>query len=128
MPPSRWVEIVLMATYLHNILQYKTLSLGTPTRSLFLRTPTYDHLKVFGCLCYPNLSSTMKHKLSMWSTRVFIDFPSNNRGYLCLDLMSRKSSPIVMSHSTYRCFLSPILDLLSHNLIIFSHLLLFLPL
>lgn len=112
MPPSRWVEAVLMATYLHNILPSKTLSLGTPTQALFLRNPTYDHLKVFGCLCYPNLSSTMKLKLSPRSAPcVFIGFPSNHRGYLCLDIMSKKV--IISRHVTFDEQVFPFSDLRS---------------
>ena len=68
LPPSFWVEAMQTATYLINILPTKTLSSSTPHFALFGTAPSYDHLRVFGCTCYPNLSATAPHKLSPRST------------------------------------------------------------
>lgn len=35
-----------------------------PLNFLFIAFSSYDHLRTFGCLCYPNLSSTSSHKLA----------------------------------------------------------------
>lgn len=49
--------------------------------------PSYSHLLVFGCLCYPLILSTKIHKLQPRSTPyVFFSFPPNYRGYRCYDL------------------------------------------
>jgi hypothetical protein len=64
MPPSYWVEALSTATGLLNILPTKTLQFSTPHLVLFGTPPTYNHLRVFGCKCYPNLSATAPHKLS----------------------------------------------------------------
>jgi len=64
MPPSYWVEALSTATVLLNILPTKTLQFSTPHFALFAKLPTYDHLRVFGCKCYPNLSATAPHKLA----------------------------------------------------------------
>ena len=53
MPPSYWVEALGVATYLHNILPTKTLGFATLHSALHRVPPTYDHLRVFGCACYP---------------------------------------------------------------------------
>jgi hypothetical protein len=38
--------------------------------------PTYDHLCTFGCLCFPNLSHSIAHKLSPCSTRcILLGYP-----------------------------------------------------
>lgn len=64
LPPCFWRYTLATSTYLLNILPSKTIKNYTPTDILYSRQPTYDHLRVFGCLCYLNLSSKAKHKLS----------------------------------------------------------------
>lgn len=100
LPPSFWVYSVHMVAYILNILPSTTIQNKTPTEILFRRVPTYDHLRTFGCLCYPNLSAIAPHKLAPRSTPcVFLGFPSNHRGYLCYDLSSHKI--IVSRHVTF---------------------------
>jgi hypothetical protein len=54
-------------------------------------TPSYDHLCVFGCVCYPNTSATAPKKLSPRSTRcLFLGYSPNHKGYRCLDLTSHR--------------------------------------
>lgn len=90
-PPSYWVESLFTATYLHNILPAKTLQNHTPISALYLRHPDYEHLRVFGCACYPNQTANRPHKLALRSTPcVFLGYPTNFRGYRCLDLTSGK--------------------------------------
>jgi len=91
MPPSYWVEGMHIATHLLNILPTKTLVSSTPHLALFGVPPSYDHLRVFGCACYPNLSSTAAHKLAQRSTLcVFLDYSAHHKGYRCLDLQSNR--------------------------------------
>lgn len=85
LPPTFWVEALHTAAYLHNILPTKRLNFFTPTFALYLRHPTYDHLRVFGCACYPN-SSPQPHKLHTRSVRcIFLGYPPDFRGYRCFD-------------------------------------------
>ncbi|KAJ9551570.1 hypothetical protein OSB04_015615 [Centaurea solstitialis] len=114
MPPTYWVDALFMANYLHNILPTKTLHFRTPTQALFFRLPTYAHLKVFGCLCFPNMSATTTHKLSPHSTPcVFLGFPPNHRGYACLDISSKKI--IISRHVTFDETIFPFSDLGSYS-------------
>ncbi|KAI3729381.1 hypothetical protein L6452_18038 [Arctium lappa] len=86
LPPTFWVEALHTAAYLHNILPTKRLNFFTPTFALYLRHPTYDHLRVFGCACYPNSSATQPHKLHTRSVRcIFLGYPPDFRGYRCFD-------------------------------------------
>ena len=63
---------------------------GIPYHLLHHKMPDYSILRVFGCLCYPNLSAKTQHKLSPRSTTcVFLGYPPQ-KGYRCLDLSSRK--------------------------------------
>jgi hypothetical protein len=68
-----WVEGLHTATYLLNHLPCKVISVSSPLQSdqrlqpvcRSLRcAPSYEHLRVFGCACYPNLSAQAAHKLS----------------------------------------------------------------
>ncbi|KAK2355223.1 hypothetical protein QL285_092651 [Trifolium repens] len=80
-----------MATYLLNILPSKTINFESPLKMLYQKDPSYSHLRVFGCLCYPLFPSTTIHKLQPRSSPcVFLGYPSNHRGYKCLDLSSNK--------------------------------------
>ncbi|KAL8153432.1 hypothetical protein V2J09_011192 [Rumex salicifolius] len=51
------------ATYLLNITPTTTLHMRTPHQVLFRQLPSYNHHRVFGCLCFPNLTATTAHKL-----------------------------------------------------------------
>ena len=78
-----------METHLLNILPSVSISNDTPHYRLFHRHPTYDHLRVFGCLCFPRLHAT--HKLQPRSTPcIFLGYPTYHRGFRCFDLSTRK--------------------------------------
>jgi hypothetical protein len=91
LPPAYWVEALHTAAYLVNRLPTKTLASSTPYFRLHSTHPTYDHLKVFGCACYPNMSSTAPHKLAPRSSLcVFLGYSSEHKGYRCLELESNR--------------------------------------
>jgi hypothetical protein len=64
LPARYWAEGLSGATYLLNLLPTKAISAPTPHFALFDTTPSYAHLRVFGCACYPNTSATAPHKLA----------------------------------------------------------------
>ncbi|CAH9100364.1 unnamed protein product [Cuscuta epithymum] len=81
-----WPHAVQMATYLHNVLPSSTLSNLSPTHILYHKTPSYDHIQVFGCLCYPHHPTSTIHKLDARSTPcIFLGFPTHHKGYICLN-------------------------------------------
>lgn len=89
MPPPYWVEALHVATYLLNHHPSKPLNFGMPYQALCGAPPSYNHLWVFGCRCYPNLSSKSIHKFAPHSTtRVLLGYLSNHKGYRCLELSS----------------------------------------
>ena len=91
LPPSFWHHALQMATYLLNILPSKVLGNTSPLQILYQRDPSYSHIRVFGCLCYPLFPSTTINKLQPRSTPcVFLGYPSHHRGYKCYDLSSSK--------------------------------------
>ncbi|GJR94193.1 ribonuclease H-like domain-containing protein [Tanacetum coccineum] len=88
-PPSYWVEALNMAAHLLNRLPSTAINNEIPFTKLYNQTPTYEDLRVFGCLCYPHVDAS--HKLEPRSTPcIFLGYPANHRGYRCLDLASNK--------------------------------------
>jgi hypothetical protein len=91
LPARFWAESLPTATYLLNCLPSTTSPTPAPQHALFGTPPRYDHLRVFGCACYPNTSATASHKLVPRSTRcVFLGYSLDHKGYRYLDLTSRQ--------------------------------------
>jgi hypothetical protein len=98
MPPSFSHHALQMAIYLLNILPNKKPALQTPTTILYQKSPSYSHLKVFGCLCFPLIPSTTRNKLQARLTPcVFLGHPFNHRGYKCFDL----SRHVIFDENTF---------------------------
>ncbi|GKB87100.1 ribonuclease H-like domain-containing protein [Tanacetum coccineum] len=53
LPLEYWVEALLTAAYLLNILPSTSINNDIPYTKLFNKPPSYTHLRTFGCLCYP---------------------------------------------------------------------------
>lgn len=91
MPPSYWVEALHTAAHTINLLPSAAINNEIPFTRLYNKVPRYDHLRVFGSLCYPNLLPTFQHKLAPRSTAcVFLGYPSDHRGFRCLDISTKK--------------------------------------
>jgi hypothetical protein len=87
LPARYWTESLYAATYLLNLLPTKAILAPTPQFALFGTTPSYTHLRVFGCACYLNTSATAPHNLAPCSCRcVFLGYSSDHKGYRCQDL------------------------------------------
>jgi hypothetical protein len=63
----------------------------TPHFALYGTTPSYDHVRVFDCACYPNTSATAPDKRTPRSTRcLFLGYSRDHKGYRCLDLATHR--------------------------------------
>jgi hypothetical protein len=99
-PARYWVEGLHTATYLLNRLPNKTIRAPYPYVALHGVASSYEHLRVFGCACYPNLSAQAPHKLAPRSTRcVFLGYSADHKGYRCLDLST--NNIIVSRHVVF---------------------------
>jgi hypothetical protein len=105
MPPPYWAEAALTAAYLLNRQPCSAIGNSIPFEHLFHRLPDYNSLRVFGCLCYPNLTTTTSHKLAPCSTAyVYIGYPTSHKGYQCLELSSKRiiiSRHVVFDESSF---------------------------
>jgi hypothetical protein len=70
LPGRDWADGLHTATYLLNRLPTTAIQAACPHLALFGSSPSYEHLHVFGCMCYPNTTATAPHKLSPCSTDV----------------------------------------------------------
>jgi hypothetical protein len=99
-PARYWVEGLHTATCLLNHLPTKVISATSLYVTLHGVAPSYEHLRLFGCTCYPNLSADAAHKLAPWSTRcVFLEYYADHKGYRCLDLTT--NNIIVSRHIVF---------------------------
>ncbi|PKU73789.1 Retrovirus-related Pol polyprotein from transposon TNT 1-94 [Dendrobium catenatum] len=105
LPHVLWVEALLTAVYLINRLPTRTLNNISPYHCLFRKPPSYNHLKIFGSLCYPWLKPYQNSKLSPISTPcVFIGYSSAQKGYRCLNPQTGKvfvSRHVIFNESIY---------------------------
>jgi hypothetical protein len=93
-PVHYWSDRLHTAMYLLNRLPSKIVHESCPYVTLRDVAPSYEHLRVFDCACYPNLSAQAPHKLAPWSTRcAFLRYSADHKGYRCLDLSTTSSSP-----------------------------------
>ena len=63
-PPRFWPDALATASLLINIWQCRSHWNYTPHQLLFGAVPSYDGLRIFGCLCYPSTASIAPHKLA----------------------------------------------------------------
>ena len=93
LPSAYWGGYLLTATYLINRLPTPLLNNKSPFELLFHKLPSFNHLRVFGCLCFVSTPSVHKLKFESRSTPcVFLGYPFNVKGYKVLNLHSRKIS------------------------------------
>lgn len=110
LPSFFWVEALHTATHLINRHPTKTLQHHTPYFALYGAHPSYTHLRVFGCNCYPNISASTPHKLAPRSVMcVFLGYPPNHKGYRCFDPIS--NWVIISRHVVFDEHVLPFADL-----------------
>jgi hypothetical protein len=99
-PTGYWVQGLHTATYLLNRLPTKAISTTSPYFTLHGVTPSYEHLCMFSCACYPNLSAKATHKLALRSIRcIFLGYFADHKGYQCLNLTT--NNIVVSRHNVF---------------------------
>ncbi|XP_019248396.1 PREDICTED: uncharacterized protein LOC109227652 [Nicotiana attenuata] len=58
----------------------------TPYEKLYQKPPSYNHLKVLGCLCYAKIVQQHDKMLSRTKTAVHMGYAETQKGYLLYDL------------------------------------------
>ncbi|CAL8150564.1 unnamed protein product [Prunus armeniaca] len=90
LPSKFWGECVLTAVHLINRFPTPLLSFHTPFERLYSKTPSFSHLRVFGCLAY----ATNVHVTHKFAPRaipsVFLGYPLGQKAFKLYDLESHK--------------------------------------
>ena len=87
LPIDFWGECVLTAAYLINRTPSTILNGKTPYEALYGHPPSYEHLRVFGSLCYAHNQGTKGDKFASRSRRcVFVGYPYGKKGWSLYDL------------------------------------------
>jgi len=82
-----WGECVLAAGYLINLTPSFVLNGKTPYEILHGKAPNYDHLRIFGSLCYAHNQNRGGDKFNSRSRRcVFVGYPFGQKGWKLFDL------------------------------------------
>jgi transposase InsO family protein len=91
LPISYWSYAVSTAAHLINRLPTPNLKQKTPWELLFHKPPDIQYLRTFGCQCFPLLTPYTAHKLHPKTIScVFLGYPTNTKGYLCLDPVTKR--------------------------------------
>lgn len=91
MPIELWGECVLTAAYLINRTPTPLLKGKTPYECLFGSTPSYDNVRIFGCLCYAKAKNRTNDKFASRSRKcVFVGYPYGKKGWKLYDLETKE--------------------------------------
>jgi len=86
-----WGECVLTATYPINRMPAPILKNKTPYELPHGQKPSYDHLRVFGCLCYVSTSKQGKDKfMGRVVPYVFLGYPYGKKAYKVMTFDTHK--------------------------------------
>ncbi|CAH9140526.1 unnamed protein product [Cuscuta epithymum] len=91
LPIEFWGECVLTAGYLINRLPSPVIDNKSPYALLYNKAPLYDHLRVFGCLCYAHNKIVSGDKFAPRGVRcVFLGYAYAQKGWKVFDLDNRR--------------------------------------
>jgi hypothetical protein len=86
MPLKYWDEAFIATSYLINCTPSKIQNFDTPLNRLYHEKPDYHSLRIFGCLCWPNLRP---YNSKNWN------FAQKNVPYWAIVIFTRVSNALI---------------------------------
>ena len=87
MPLEFWGECILAAGYLINRTPSVLLNGKSPYEILFGQKPSYQSVRIFGCLCYSHNLNRDKDKFASQSRKgIFVGYPFDKKGWRLYEL------------------------------------------
>ena len=103
---SFWGEYILTAAYLINLTPTPKLNEKSLYEIFFHKLPSYDHLRIFGCLCY--VYEVTHDKFESRSRKyIFVGYSLGQKGYRVYDLQSKQiftSKDVVFHENIFSFF------------------------
>lgn len=91
LPSKVWYHACAQAVYLINRMPTKILAMCSPFEKLHHKPPNLEHLRIFGCACYPLMTPYRANKLQPKTERcVFLGIAAGYKGFICYNLSTRK--------------------------------------
>lgn len=82
LPQKFWAEAVVTAAYIRDRVGHTSIKGDVPLAIWTNRTPSVQHLKVYGCLAYANLPKQGRKKLDDRAVKCFlVGYASQTKGY-----------------------------------------------
>ncbi|PKU80692.1 Retrovirus-related Pol polyprotein from transposon TNT 1-94 [Dendrobium catenatum] len=99
-PYTFWPDAAITSVYLINRLPSANNANKSPFELFHSIKPNYEHLRAFGCECFPLIPAKYRHKLEPTTVScVFIGYSDMYKGYKCLN---PQNNQIIMSrHVTF---------------------------
>ncbi|KAI0523953.1 hypothetical protein KFK09_003317 [Dendrobium nobile] len=86
LPHSFWLDAAITATYFINRTPSATINNISLLQLMFNVTPSYNHLRTFGCECFPLQPHHTRNKLTpTFTSCIFLGYSDTQKGYKCLD-------------------------------------------
>ncbi|KAL2929782.1 Retrovirus-related Pol polyprotein from transposon TNT 1-94 [Bienertia sinuspersici] len=81
LPEYLWGECILLATHIINLLPSSVIGWKTPYERTFSKKPSYEHLRVIGCLCYASPTNKSSNKFDETAIRsILVGYPQGQKG------------------------------------------------
>ncbi|CAH9077886.1 unnamed protein product [Cuscuta epithymum] len=91
LPITFWGECILTAGYLINRLPSPISDNKSPYELLYHKVPSYDRLRVFGCLCYAHNKDRNGDKFASRGVKcVFLGYAYSQKGWKVFDLENQR--------------------------------------
>lgn len=88
-PIHLWGYCVLAAVYIINRLPNSFLAYQTPYKRLHGKVPSYNHLRVIGCLCYAKLVNEHDKLMTRAKSIVLLGYSEVQKGYVLYDMVNK---------------------------------------